>query len=64
MGVGGTTADVVGRLLRGLAGLREGSLSDTDGAGSIGSFPLPSFLDLELLLVDVGRAGDFMTLFL
>ncbi len=33
-------------------------------AGSIGSFPLPSFLDLDLVLVDVGRQGDFMTLFL
>ncbi len=33
-------------------------------AGSIGSFPLPTFLDLDLLLVDAARSGDFMTLFL
>ncbi len=33
-------------------------------AGSIGSFPLPTFLDLDLVLVDADRQGDFMTLFL
>lgn len=33
-------------------------------AGSIGSFPLPAFLDLELQLVDAARNGDFLTLFL
>lgn len=33
-------------------------------AGSIGSFPLPTFLDLDLQLVDVARSGDFLSLFL
>ena len=33
-------------------------------AGSIGSFPLPTFLDLDLQLVDVDRSGDFLSLFL
>ena len=33
-------------------------------AGSIGTFPLPSFLALDLELVDVDRNGDFLSLFL
>lgn len=33
-------------------------------ADSLGSFPLPEFLGLELQLVEVGKSGAFMSLFL
>ena len=33
-------------------------------ADSLGTFPLPAFLGLELQLVDVERNGEFMSLFL
>jgi hypothetical protein len=32
-------------------------------AGSLGSFPLPSFLGLELAFVDVGHQGQYLTLY-
>jgi hypothetical protein len=32
--------------------------------GSLGTFPLPAFLGLELELVDLDRSGEFMSLFL
>jgi hypothetical protein len=35
-----------------------------DLAGSLGTFPLPTFLGLEPSLVEVGRSGEFMTLYL
>lgn len=33
-------------------------------ADSLGTFPLPNFLGLELGLVEVGKSGEFLTLFL
>jgi hypothetical protein len=33
-------------------------------AGSLGSFPLPDFLGLQMSLVDVDRNGEFISLFL
>jgi hypothetical protein len=32
-------------------------------ADSLGTFPLPDFLGLQLQLVEIGKSGEFMSLF-